>query len=132
MTPEQALKGMLLNEYQQRAMQTRMPSCHNLMYALLNLGSEVGELQGALAKAIRKEEAEINFNDLDFSTAVNSNLDVSKALIDKLRDELGDVLWQCACVADNMGWTLNDIAILNLKKLQARKADGTIATHTDH
>lgn len=131
MTPEQSVKGMLLNEYQQRAMQTRMPSCNNPMYAMMNLCSEVGELQGAVAKAIRKEEAEITFNDLHF-TGENSTTETSKALLDKMRDELGDVLWQCANVADSMGWTLNDIAILNLKKLQARKAANTIATHTDH
>ena len=45
---------MQLNEYQEKAMQTCMPSCDNVSYMLLNLQAEVGELSGKIAKAIRK------------------------------------------------------------------------------
>lgn len=35
---------MTLNEYQEKAMSTCMPSCHNWSYMFLNLIGEVGEL----------------------------------------------------------------------------------------
>lgn len=35
---------MELNEYQERAMQTCMPSCDNFSYMMLNLVGEVGEV----------------------------------------------------------------------------------------
>lgn len=37
---------MELNEYQEKAMMTCMPSCENVSYMLLNLVGEVGELAG--------------------------------------------------------------------------------------
>lgn len=40
---------MELNEYQDRAMSTCMPSCNNISYMLLNLVAEVGEFSGKLA-----------------------------------------------------------------------------------
>ena len=47
---------MELNEYQQQAMSTCMPSCDNFGYMFLNLVGEVGELASKVAKGIRKEE----------------------------------------------------------------------------
>ena len=55
---------MRLNEYQDRAMSTCLPSCDNISYMSLGLVSEVGELAGKIAKAIRKEELKIDGNEL--------------------------------------------------------------------
>jgi NTP pyrophosphatase (non-canonical NTP hydrolase) len=41
-----------------------------------------------------------------------------------LADELGDVLWYVAVLADQLGFNLNDIATLNVKKLQVRYPEG--------
>ena len=38
----------------------------------------------------------------------------------------GDVLWQLSGLCSVMGWSLDDIAQMNLDKLAARKAVGTI------
>lgn len=51
---------MTLNEYQNRAMETCMPSCDNFSYMMLNLIGEVGEFAGKVAKMIRKGEAVID------------------------------------------------------------------------
>lgn len=116
---------MRLNEYQEKAMTTCMPSCENISYMLLNLVGEVGEFASKVAKHIRKGHYSI----MDSNIANGSNIDdlenPEKAL-DELKKELGDILWQTAGVAYVMGWTLEDVGVGNLEKLAARKAAGTI------
>jgi NTP pyrophosphatase (non-canonical NTP hydrolase) len=43
---------------------------------------------------------------------------------DKLRSELGDVLWYVATLADAVGLELDDIASQNVEKLRARYPEG--------
>ena len=43
---------MTIQHYQDRAMSTCMDTCMNPVYMLMNLGAEVGELQGKIAKAV--------------------------------------------------------------------------------
>lgn len=45
---------MTLQEYQERAMTTCMPTSENFAYMMLNLVGEVGEFVSKVAKAIRK------------------------------------------------------------------------------
>jgi len=44
---------------------------------------------------------------------------------------LGDVLWYCAVLADDLGYSLQQIAEMNVYKLQARKVMGTIGGDGD-
>ena len=55
---------MTIQHYQDRAMSTCMDTCMNPVYMLMNLGAEVGELQGKIAKAVRSGVADINENRL--------------------------------------------------------------------
>jgi succinate dehydrogenase/fumarate reductase flavoprotein subunit len=57
------MKELTLNEYQQKAMTTCLPTCDNLGYMLLNLVGEVGEFSSKVAKHIRKGEAGIGSGD---------------------------------------------------------------------
>ena len=43
---------MTIQHYQDRAMSTCMDTCMNPVYMLMNLGAEVGELQGQLSFTI--------------------------------------------------------------------------------
>jgi NTP pyrophosphatase (non-canonical NTP hydrolase) len=43
---------------------------------------------------------------------------------EKLRKELGDVLWYVAHACNVMGWTMEEVAELNVAKLRARYPDG--------
>ena len=54
-----------MNEYQQKAMTTCMPTCNNIAYMTMNLCGEVGELHSKLAKAIRKGKLFIGTSDRD-------------------------------------------------------------------
>lgn len=47
-----------------------------------------------------------------------------KLATDKLIDELSDVLWYCALLADGLGMDLADIARFNVSKLKARYPEG--------
>ena len=125
---------MELNEYQKRAMDTCLPSCDNFSYMMLNLVGEVGEFAGKVAKRIRKEEllmggAENAENKL---TSLALTRGEQYEILDDLKSEAGDILWQLAGLCKVMGWDLNDVAQCNLDKLANRKKDGTIITHQDH
>ena len=51
--------------------------------------------------------------------------------LEELKKEAGDILWQLSGLCSVMGWSLNDIAQMNLDKLAARKAVGTIDGNGD-
>lgn len=90
----------MMNEYQQEAMSYRLPSADE-SYALLNLAGEVGELMSLIAKSIRDGEKEDHY--------------------ENVVKELGDVLWSVAAIAEDNGFTLQDVADFNLSKLRSRK-----------
>lgn len=117
---------MRLDEYQKWAMSTCMASCHNFSYMSQGLVGEVGEFAGKVAKGIRKEQLFIEGNRL-------KGFDVEGLgdLHNSLKAELGDILWFVAGMADVLGWTLEDVAEGNLKKLAARKEAGTIDGNGD-
>lgn len=125
---------MELNEYQKKAMGTCLSSCENFSYMMLNLVGEVGEFAGKVAKRIRKEEllmggAENAENKL---TSLALTKGEQYEILDDLKSEAGDILWQLAGLCKVMGWNLDDIAQCNLDKLANRKKEGTIITHQDH
>lgn len=126
---------MELNEYQMAAMATRLPSSDNFCYMMFGLVEEVGELAGKISKGIRKgissvgldgelsaqleDQDEARANDLYFLDGA----DEQRAAIKK---ELGDVMWMVAGLADQFGWSLEDICRDNLDKLADRQKRGVI------
>lgn len=50
----------------------------------------------------------------------------------KLREELGDVLWYVACLADRLGISLSAIASANVEKLKRRYPDGFDTARSIH
>ena len=121
---------MELNEYQQRAMTTCMPTCENLSYMLLNLVGEVGEFSSKVAKHIRKGEAGIGSGDTpnQFYFTAKANFLTDRVA---LRKEAGDILWQLSGLCKVMGWDLEAVAQENLAKLAERAKNGTIAGNGD-
>lgn len=127
---------MTLNQYQEKAMTTCMPSSENFSYMFLNLVGEVGEFASKVAKAIRKEKCAIGWKE-DSQEADENNLFPTcsyfdwKEMDEELKKEAGDILWQLSGVCSVMGWSLEEIAQMNLDKLAARKAVGTIDGNGD-
>lgn len=123
---------MELNEYQEKAMGTCLPSCDNFSYMMLNLVGEVGEFAGKVAKALRKETGIMDDANFFYLRYQDLGEPTSTELYADLKSEAGDILWQLAGLCEVMGWSLNDVAQCNLDKLANRKKEGTIITHQDH
>lgn len=119
---------MELNKYQEKAMTTCMPSSENFSYMFLNLVGEVGEFASKVAKHIRKENLELDNNNLQGQWNLDDDTNTE---INELKKEAGDILWQLSGLCTVMGWSLEDIAQMNLDKLAARKAIGTIDGNGD-
>lgn len=101
---------MNLNDYQDKSRGTAvykdgLKTIDGLTYSVLALCGETGELANKLKKAHRGGVAP--------DPAV-------------LADELGDCLWYVASVAKELGYTLQEIAEMNLEKLRVRKAQQQI------
>lgn len=104
---------MELNDYQQKAMTTALPSALSKEYMFLNLSAEAGEVAGLLAKAGRD----------------GWDVDDLRA---KAIPELGDVLWQVAGCCEVLGLSLEDVAQANLEKLADRKVRNVISGSGNH
>jgi len=98
-----------LEEYQEfvRSTATDKPP-DMLAWSLSGLSAEAGEVQGVLEKAWRKR-GHLDAND-----------------IDKLFDELGDVLWFLTAACNTLGFSLDDVIMHNIDKLNKRKAQGAL------
>ena len=103
------------DEYQEKAKATAIyPKKDALPYLALGLGSEAGEVSGKVKKLIR---------DGPDKRPLTWREDISY--------EIGDVLWYCSELADNINYTLGMIAAQNLSKLQKRKDKGTLGGSGD-
>ena len=119
---------MKLNEYQEKAMTTCLPTCNNFSYMLLNLVGEVGEFASKVAKTIRKDEQGIYGSDL---FTMEKGRETREEFFEALKLEAGDILWQLSGLCTVLGWSLEDVAQANLDKLAARKMAGTIDGNGD-
>lgn len=90
-----------LNQYQVEALRTAAPSPDYILG--LGIAGEAGEV----ADEMKKE--------------LGHGHDRDRA---KMAKELGDVLWYTAVLADRYGYSLSDIATLNINKLKARYPQG--------
>lgn len=100
-----------MKEYQEKAMSTNLYSRdeRGTMAIALALCEEAGEVAGKISKNIRDSEG-----------VMSEELRLSVAL------ELGDVLWQATALAERFGFTLEGVALLNIKKLASRKRRGVL------
>lgn len=105
---------MNLNEYQERAMTTALPTALNMQYMAFNMMSELGEFMGYEAKAVRDNDGLVP---------------EEKELLQK--KELGDMFWQLAGMAEVKGWLLEDVAQINLNKLAGRQLRDVIGGSGD-
>ena len=102
---------MELNDYQNLAMKTAIfPERDGYAYTALGLAGEAGEIANKVKKFIRDGYSQEELPDK----------------INDLRDELGDVLWYVAAVANVLDTDLETVAKNNLYKLAERQVKGTI------
>lgn len=97
---------MTLNEYQNAALSTAIyPQEHGIVYPVLGLTGEAGEVADKIKKTIRDNNGE-------FSAERKKDIAL----------ELGDVLWYAATLARDLGYTLDEVAQMNVDKLASRAA----------
>ncbi len=98
---------MDFREYQRAARQTKeYPVIMGLVYTALGLAGEAGEYANKVKKLIR---------DGDKGPKTR-----------ELIAELGDTLWYLSAACDEIGVTLEDVALANIDKLRLRDASGNI------
>lgn len=101
---------MNLNDYQTEAMRNKIYGYGStIIYPALGLGNEAGEVQGKIKKVLRDSDGDFN--------------EENKLAI---ADECGDVLWYLAALTEDLGYTLQQIAELNITKLTSRRERGVI------
>lgn len=117
--------------YQEKAMTTCMESSNNFSYMFLNLVGEVGEFASKVAKALRKETGMMDGANFYYYKFQEEGVPTSEELQEELKKEAGDILWQLSGLCSVMGWSLEEVAQMNLDKLAARKVAGTIDGNGD-
>lgn len=95
---------MTLNEYQEGARSTAIyPASRQIIYPTLGLTGEAGEVADKVKKVIR-----------------DNNDEFTEERKHQIALELGDVLWYAASLAHDLGYTLDEVAQMNLDKLASR------------
>jgi len=98
-------------EYQNKAVSFAIyPATHKVLYPTLGLCGESGEVAEKVKKQVRD--------------GVFNRHEVAK--------ELGDVLWYLANICNDIGYNLDEIAGLNIDKLQSRKKRDVIQGSGDN
>jgi NTP pyrophosphatase (non-canonical NTP hydrolase) len=101
---------MKLNDYQLEAASTAIyPKDRGLEYVALGLAGEAGEVANKVKKILRGDKVDMTV----------------------IADELGDVLWYVAAMANELGYDLKVIAQNNLLKLEKRRVEGKIQGEGD-
>lgn len=95
---------MLFRDYQRQVMRGMLvtPTTDRVAHAALGLTGEAGEVADIVKKSQYKD----------------GSLDEAH-----LKEELGDVLWYLTYLAGHHGWTLEDLARDNNRKLCIRRPD---------
>ncbi len=105
-----------LNKFQEKALSFKdYSSYYDVLYPTLGLTGEAGEVSDKIKKVIRDHDGV-------FTTSIK--LDIA--------EELGDVLWNIAVLASELGYSLQQIAEINIEKLNSRKARDVIKGSGDH
>lgn len=101
---------MTLNEYQEAALKTAIyPNDGKINYLALAICGEAGELADKVKKVLRDKNG--NYTEADKRA---------------LALELGDTMWYAANLAGALGFTMSEIAELNIGKIAGRVERGTL------
>lgn len=107
---------MKVNDYQKAALETAIyPKEQKIIYPTLGLTGESGEVSDKVKKVLRD-------NNSVFSE--EKKLEIAK--------EVGDVMWYCATLSNDLGFDLETICQMNIDKLNSRKQRNMINGNGDN
>jgi NTP pyrophosphatase (non-canonical NTP hydrolase) len=105
------------NEYQEFVKSIKKyPKQYSVIYPTLGLAGEAGEIAEKVKKWIRDEGGQVMAEDRR----------------DAILKELGDPLWYIAAIADDLGYTLQDVVDANVNKLTSRRDRGVLGGSGDN
>jgi len=114
---ERQLSSITAAEYQSRACETAIfPKKQAMEYLTLGLTGESGEIANKVKKFIRDGATKDEY--------------LAKRI--EIGYEIGDVLWYCAVLAEELEMNLGHIMEKNLEKLADRHKRGKISGSGDH
>jgi len=103
-----------LNNYQMQAREFAIyPERMKVVYPALGLAGEAGEVADKVKKIYRDDRTDAKF-------------------LSEIAKEIGDVMWYCSVLAEDLGFSLQQVAEMNIYKLQSRKSAGNIAGSGDN
>lgn len=123
---------MTFDEYKNKALDTAIypgqGSSVGLIYAALKMNGEAGEFSEHVGKAIRDDGF---LSDPGKLGHFLTNRELTEDRRELLIKELGDVLWYVAAAAEELDVSLNEVAQINIDKLQDRKNRGVLGGSGD-
>lgn len=109
------MTNMTLNQYQEEALKTAIyPEDKKIIYPTLGLTGEAGEVAEKVKKVIRD-------NNQEFTDEKKRQIAL----------EISDVLWYCATLSHDLGYTLEEIGQMNIDKLASRQQRNKIGGSGD-
>lgn len=112
-----------LDEYQEEALKFAFYE-GSVVYPTLGLTGEAGEVAEKVKKLMRDKAIDFSGDD------VSEQIDADDAY--ELAKELGDVAWYLANLADDIGYSLEEVCMINLLKLQGREQRNTLTGSGDN
>lgn len=107
---------MEMNEFQRQALQTAIyPQELRTIYPLIGITGETGEVAEKVKKVIR---------DRNGIFSKSNRLEIAK--------ELGDALWYLSVLANDLGYSLDEVAALNIEKIRSRNERGKLHGNGDN
>lgn len=120
------------NEYTQFVKGMKVyPEQHAIVYPALGLVGEAGEIAEKIKKWLRGDHLKVN----PLLTAEENEFTLAQMKVnfrEGILKELGDPLWYIVSLADDMGFTLQDVVDANVAKLSSRKDRGLLKGSGDN
>ena len=107
-------KDFTFNEYQSFAKKTMNPDLNTFEKHLINCALGLTGESGEVAEVVKHYLTR---------THEMCEKDGEQKVREKLKKELGDILWYAASMCDLMDWDFGDVAMMNCHKLWMRHGD---------
>ena len=107
---------LTFKEYEEVALSTKVGWCKNeILYPLIGFCGETGEVADKIKKVLRDKDG--NFSE-------NDRIEILK--------EIGDTLWYMTALCQDLGYSIETAANINLAKVTKRREENTIHGEGDN
>ena len=120
---ERDMMPLTLEEYEAEALEFAIYD-DDLVYPVLGLVSEAGEVADKFKKLLRDEQLALPLDDPAVQLQYEERFEIAK--------EISDVIWYATALANDLGFSLEEIAEINLNKLRDRSNRGAIQGSGDN